>query len=102
MRRGCMSLGEVKCDICQNTVPYPERYLAVDETDGVEADDGATVIYCVKCALEKGYAHYREAKGEMTLTFFPEPEISLESESGQEEGAPQEDTQEEDKQEEKE
>jgi len=84
MRRGCISLGEVKCDICQHTIPYPERYLAVDEKDGVEVDDGATVHYCVKCALEKGYAHHREMKGEMTLTFFPESEISPQGESEQE------------------
>jgi len=90
MRRGCMSLGEVKCNICQRTIPYPERYLAVDEKDGVEADDGATVHYCVKCALEKGYAHYRETKGEMVLTFFPESEISPEGEGEQEEGSQEE------------
>ena len=84
MRRGCISLGEVKCDICQRTIPYPERYLAVDEEYGVEADEGATVHYCVKCALEKGYAHYKEMKGEMVLTFFQESEISTEGESEQE------------------
>ncbi len=83
MRRGCMSLGEVRCDICQHTIPYPEQYLAVDEKDGVEAEDGVTVCYCVQCALEKGYAHYREAKGEMILTFFLESEVSPEGESEQ-------------------
>jgi len=75
MRRGCMSLGEVRCDICQRTIPYPERYLVVDEKDGVEAEEGDTVHYCVSCALEKGYAHYKEDKGERVLTFFPEPEV---------------------------
>ena len=38
MRRGCISLGEVKCDICRRTIPYPERYLVVDEEDGVEVE----------------------------------------------------------------
>jgi hypothetical protein len=78
-----MSLGEVECNICQRTIPYPEQYLAVDEKDGVEVEDGTTVRYCVQCALEKGYAHYREAKGEMVLTFFPESEISPEGETVQ-------------------
>jgi hypothetical protein len=33
------------------------------------------VRYCVQCALEKGYAHYKEEKGEKTLTFFAEADI---------------------------
>ena len=76
MRRGCISLGEVQCDVCQRTVPYPERYLAVDEEDGVEVEKGNTVRYCIQCALKKGYARYKEMKGEMVLTFFPEPDVS--------------------------
>ncbi len=84
MRRGCISLGEVKCDICQRTIPYPERYLAVDEEDGVEAEKGNTVHYCTQCALENGYAYYKEMKGEMILTFFSEPEISEEPDTSQE------------------
>ena len=74
MRRGCISLGEVECNACTHTIPYPERYLAVDEKKGVEVKKGKTVYYCVDCALKKGYAHYREEKGEKILTFFPEPE----------------------------
>ncbi len=74
MRRGCISLGEVECNGCRRNIPYPERYLAVDEEKGVEVKKGQTVYYCVECALKKGYAHYREEKGEKILTFFPEPE----------------------------
>jgi hypothetical protein len=78
MRRGCISLGNVKCDICNNEIPYPERYLVTDEKDGKETDEageGTSVRYCVKCALEKGYAHYKKDKGEQVLTFLPAPEI---------------------------
>jgi len=84
MRRGCISLGEVKCDVCQRTIPYPERYLAVDEEKGVEVEKGKTIHYCTQCALEKGYAHYKEIKGEMILTFFLESETIEESDSSQE------------------
>ncbi len=35
MRRGCISLGEVKCDECHRTLPHPERYLAIEVKDGV-------------------------------------------------------------------
>ena len=57
MRRGCISLGEVKCDICQRTIPYPERYLAVDEEDGVEVELGprAKDFYIVRSGLMEGW-----------------------------------------------
>ena len=72
MRRGCISLGEVDCDGCQRTIAYPERYLAVDEKGGVEDDEGEVRRYCVECCVNKGYAHYKEEKGERILTFFEE------------------------------
>ena len=72
MRRGCISLGEVNCDQCHCVIPYPERYLAIDEKDGVEVDKGETAHYCVDCCLKKGYAHHKMEKGEEILTFFPE------------------------------
>ena len=72
MRRGCISLGQVRCDGCHRIIPYPERYLAVEEKDGVEVEGGETSHYCVDCCLEKGYARYKVEKGERILTFFPE------------------------------
>ena len=71
MRRGCISLGNVKCDVCGRAVAYPDRYLAVDEEGGVESDTGKTVRHCVDCALKKGYAQYKVEKGEKVLTFLP-------------------------------
>lgn len=71
MRRGCISLGEVSCDDCHHVILYPERYLAIDEEDGVEVEKGKTSRYCVDCCLKKGYAHYKVEKGETILTFFP-------------------------------
>jgi len=52
-------------------IPQSERYLAIDEEDGVEVEKGKTAHYCVECALKKGYAHYKGEKGERILTFFP-------------------------------
>ncbi len=72
MRRGCVSLGEVKCDECGRAIPYPERYLAIEEKDGVEDGEGETHHYCVPCSLKKGYAHYKTEKGERVLSFFKE------------------------------
>ena len=72
MRRGCISLGNIQCDECHQTIPYPERYLAVNEKNGVEDDEGETAHYCVDCCLKKGYARYITEKGEEILTFFSE------------------------------
>ena len=72
MRRGCISLGNVQCDECHRTIVNPERYLAVDEKNGVEVEEGETSHYCVDCCLKKGYARYITDKGEEILTFFPE------------------------------
>ena len=71
MRQGCISLGKVQCDNCGVIVPYTERYLVVNEEDGAETDGGKRSCYCLKCSLEKGYAAYRDEKGEQVLTFFP-------------------------------
>jgi len=78
MRRGCISSGQVKCDICARFIPYPERYLVIDEDEkGKEVEKGGkSVRYCVEDALKKGYAHRREVKGEMVLTFLPETEVT--------------------------
>jgi hypothetical protein len=70
MRRGCVSLGEIKCDGCQHPIPYPDRYLAIDEKNGKEDEEGELHRYCIECAIKKGYAHYKEEKGEKILTFF--------------------------------
>ena len=77
MRRGCISVGQVKCDICGQTIPYPKRYLMVDEDEnGTEVTSGGkSVRYCVDDAMKKGYAHHREVKGEMVLTFLPKSDV---------------------------
>ena len=72
MRRGCISLGEVRCDECHQIIQYPERYLTIDEKDGIEDEKGETCRYCAECSLKKGYAHYKDEKGERVLTFFEE------------------------------
>jgi hypothetical protein len=65
MRCGCISLGDVQCDECHRLIPYPERYLIIDEA-------GSTRHLCINCCTKKGYAHYTEEKGQRVLTIFPE------------------------------
>ncbi|HEX74894.1 MAG TPA: hypothetical protein G4N93_07135 [Dehalococcoidia bacterium] len=71
MRSGCIAIGEVCCDGCGRIMRHPERYLAINETDGVEVEEGKTLRYCAECSLSRGYARYEEEKGEWILTFFP-------------------------------
>lgn len=71
MRCGCISLGDARCSKCKRLIPHSERYLAVDEESGKEVEKGEAVYYCVQCALEKGYARYKEEKDGRVLTFFP-------------------------------
>ncbi len=66
MRRGCVSLGQVECSECQRIIPYPERYLAIDEADST------MLRLCIDCALKKNYARYKDEKGEQILTFLGE------------------------------
>lgn len=71
MRRGCISLGEVQCDECHRVIPNYDRYLVVEEKDGVEDEQGQPTNYCLDCATKKGYVHTKDEKGERILTFFP-------------------------------
>ena len=64
MRSGCISLGDIQCDGCHRTIPHSERYLVVEETEGV------ILRLCVDCCLNRGYARYKVEKGEPVLTFF--------------------------------
>jgi hypothetical protein len=52
-------------------ITQAERYLVVEEEDGVEVEKGKAVSYCVDCATQKGYATVKDEKGERILTFFP-------------------------------
>jgi hypothetical protein len=66
VRCGCISLGDIQCDECHRTIPYPERYLVIDEA-------GGTILHlCINCSINKGYAHYSEEKGQRVITFFTE------------------------------
>ena len=66
MRRGCISLGKTQCDKCHRIIPYPERYLIVEETEDT------LLRLCIDCCLKKGYASYKQEKGEQVATFFVE------------------------------
>ena len=71
MRRGCIAIGDIRCDGCGRTIKHPERYLAINEKDGVAVEEGEISHYCVECSISKGYADYKEERGQKILTFFP-------------------------------
>ena len=68
MRRGCITIDEIKCDNCKKTVEPGERYLLIEDS----TDESIKKRYCVNCCLKKKYASYVTEKGEKVLTFFTE------------------------------
>jgi len=46
VRRGCISLGNIKCDQCGRAILYPERYLSVEE-------EGKSKTMCMNCCQKK-------------------------------------------------
>jgi hypothetical protein len=67
MRRGCIAIGETKCDICKRNIDHGERYLLIAED---EATEDKKQRICVECCLNEGYADWVTEKGEKILTFF--------------------------------
>ena len=65
MNRGCVAVGEIRCDNCQRLIEAGQRYLLLEEKEGEKS------CFCVECSVAKGYAAYVKEKGEEVLTFFP-------------------------------
>lgn len=61
MNRGCISLGDMKCDQCKRNIPYPQRYLLIEEK-------GKKKRWCVDCTVKKGLA--KQLKGDRGFTFL--------------------------------
>ena len=66
MRCGCISLGNVQCNQCNRTIDYLEHYLVTDEVEERQ------LHLCLDCAGSRGFVHYRQEKGETSVTFFEE------------------------------
>jgi hypothetical protein len=67
MRRGCIAVGDMKCNICKRNIDHGERYLLIAEDN--ESEDSKQRI-CVDCCVSKKYASYIKEKGDEVLTFF--------------------------------
>ena len=65
MNRGCVAVGEIKCDNCKRLIEAGQRYLVLEEKGGNKSQ------FCMECSVAKGYAAYVKEKGEEVLTFFP-------------------------------
>lgn len=63
MRRGCISLGNIYCDLCHRSIPYPERYLFIEELRG------QSQTLCLDCCLKRGFVKSRPAR-ENTESLF--------------------------------
>jgi hypothetical protein len=67
MRRGCIAIGETKCDICQRNMEHGERYLLIAKDEAAEDKEQRI---CIECCEKEGYADWVTEKGEKILTFF--------------------------------
>ena len=66
MLRGCIAIGEIKCDDCKRNIEQGERYLIIEDE---EKEDGKQRL-CIECCSKKKYVAYVTEKGEEVLTFF--------------------------------
>lgn len=64
MHRGCIAVGEIRCDGCQRLIGHGQQYLLRED------EEGNVVRLCTECCLAKGYANYKHEKGEQVLTFL--------------------------------
>jgi hypothetical protein len=63
VRRGCISLGNIKCDQCQRTILYPERYLFTDD-----AKDKYHTL-CMDCCQKDNMVKPGSAKEDADILF---------------------------------
>jgi hypothetical protein len=62
VRRGCISLGNIKCDKCGRAILYPERYLSLEEK-------GKNETLCMNCCVEKNLAKPENEKEGAEILF---------------------------------
>jgi hypothetical protein len=63
MRRGCISLGNIKCDKCHRQILYPERYLYIEVTHGKPQS------LCMDCCKEDGMVRTGSEKENSEILF---------------------------------
>jgi hypothetical protein len=64
MRRGCIAVGKVECDKCHRPIKYGERYLMIDEEEGVKQR------LCIDCCRSLGYISHETDRGSDIITFL--------------------------------
>jgi hypothetical protein len=62
VRRGCISLGNMKCNECGRAILYPERYLYIEDEDKSQA-------LCMNCCKEKNLVKPENDKEGAELLF---------------------------------
>jgi hypothetical protein len=64
MRRGCIAVGLIKCDICGKIIEHGDRYLILEE----ETEPKQRV--CLTCCEKQRYGRYEIEKGEKIFTLL--------------------------------
>lgn len=68
MRRGCIAVGLIKCDLCSNIIEHGERYLILEE----EPETKQRI--CLACCEQQNYGKYEIEKGEKIFTLLVDDE----------------------------
>ena len=66
MRRGCIAIGVLTCNMCNRSIEHGERYLLIEKDD--ENADKERI--CIDCCVNNKMAVNVIEKGEQVLTFF--------------------------------
>jgi hypothetical protein len=62
VRRGCISLGNIKCNECGRAILYPERYLSMEQ-------EGKNILLCMDCCTKKNLVKPENDKEGAELLF---------------------------------
>lgn len=64
MRRGCIAVGKIECDVCHRPLKYGERYLLING----EGDERQRL--CIDCCASRGYVSSVAEKEKKITTFL--------------------------------
>ena len=78
MRRGCIAVGLIKCDICGQIIEHGDRYLIIED------ENEPKQRICLVCCEKHNYGRYEIEKGERIFTLLVD-----ESETGMEKKKPE-------------
>ena len=85
MRRGCVSLGNIRCDQCRRVIQHSQRYLVIEEPDAADESTQQAafrwILRVVRAGNEGINASARNVIANSNLTRIVSSAIALASSS---------------------